>query len=96
MSFISSEDTLGVDTTWAGRQRQSYRSSFSSRSSSQRSSVSEESHDLVLSVPKLSRTPTSILYNRSRMRPSNLAMSPDSVSYKVSCDCMLILESCPF
>lgn len=83
MSLISSGDIPGVDMVMS-ESCMTGRSSSSSRSlSSQRSSVSEEAARPPFSLSKLSRSPTSILYNRSRTGLNTLSPEPLNSTYEV-------------
>ena len=88
MSFSSGDFPGGVAMTMS----ESCMTVGSSTSShvSQRSSVPESEDGLILSLPKLSRSPTSILYNRNRMRLSNSSPIPVNSSNKVSCICKIM------
>ena len=83
MSLLSSGDIPGVDMVMS-ESCMTGRSSSSSRSwSSLRSSVSEEAARPPFSLSKLSRSPTSILYNRSRTGLNTLSPDPLNCTYKV-------------
>ena len=83
MSFFSSGDILGVDMVLS-ESCMTGRSSSSSHSwSSLRSSMSEEAARPPFSLSKLSRSPTSILYNRSRTGLNSLSPDPFNSTFKV-------------